>query len=149
MKMTKRELSILIEKFLFEQKEESEDEKSDSNKKKPVLHDLKVESEGITAEIKVDDIGNHSVYINGIKTEDIRKEAKQKVAIISKAFKNIKFDMADNKLSQPDIENILLWGDEAIEGGRKTLQSATEGSRLSVGWNTQIVDISKGHVRNS
>ena len=89
------------------------------------------------------------MYINGIKTEDIRKESKQKVAIISKAFKNIKFDVVDNKISKTDIENILAWADECSDGGRSTLQGTTEGSRLSVGWTTQIVDVARDHVRNS
>jgi len=151
MQISRRDLNLLIEKFLIEQDEEEQDEEieDEAESEKSNLSDLKVESDGLTAEIKIDDHGRHGVYINGIKTEDIRKEAKQKVAIISKAFKNIKFDVADSKLSSTDIENILAWADECIEGGRRTLQGTTEGSRLSVGWTTQIVDVARDHVRNS
>ena len=147
MLISRKSLSLLIENFLKEEEEKKESEKEKQPEEEVVLQDLKVEHDGVTAEIRVSG-DRHDVYINGVKTEEPRKESAQKVAIVAKAYQNIKFDMANGSLTKTGLDNILTWADTVIDGGREKIID-TEKSRLAVGWHTQIADQEKNHERIS
>tara|TARA_Y100001973_G_C5204542_1_gene340474 strand:+ start:2589 stop:3032 length:444 start_codon:yes stop_codon:yes gene_type:complete len=147
MLISKKSLSLLIENFLKEEEEKEDVEKDQPVEEEIVLQDLKVEHDGVTAEIKVNG-DRHDVYINGKKTQDPRKEVAQKVAIVAKAYQNIKFDVASGSLTKTGLENILTWADTIVDGGRQSIID-TEKSRLAVGWHTQIADREKNHERIS
>ena len=145
--ISKKSLSLLIENFLKEEEEKAEPEKENQTEEEVVLQDLKVEHDGVVAEIRVSG-DRHDVYINGVKTEDPRTESEQKVAIVAKAYQNIKFDMANGSLTKTGLDNILTWADTVIDGGREKIID-TEKSRLAVGWHTKIADQEKNHERIS
>ena len=126
---------VIIEQFLFEEKEEKEEEEKDDDS--VALDPLVVKQPGLTVELREEN-GKHNIYVNGAMIDDPHVSHQKKSAIIAKAFKDIKFNVANNDADSTDAENILLWADMGIQGGRKSLLATAKNAthRLAVNWNS-------------
>jgi len=144
MKIFKSELKLIIEQFLSEEdkSEDSAGVETDDDADDHGLDTLVVKQPGLSVELR-DENGKHNVYVNGAIIDDPQVSHQKKSAIIAKAFKDIKFAVADGGADQSDAENILLWADVGIQGGRKSLVSTAKNAkhRLSVNWNSWVEEL--------
>ena len=150
MKISKNSLRLIIEQFLSEEDEnESKPEQESNNKEQdssdseePELDTIVVKQDNLSIELREEN-GNHNIYVNGAMIDDTHITHQKKPAIIAKAFKDLKFDIASNDADQGDAENILLWADVGIQGGRKSLIATGKNAkhRLAVNWNAWVEEL--------